>query len=79
MTMVEFADTVSNLPADMQNEFFANLPECLTDDEKLAVIKYCSLFGLFKSPAKYKALRSAIASELFGCEIPYTAPTTFGY
>lgn len=70
MTAVEFANTVTNLPTEKQNEFFASLKDILSEEEWNATVQYISWIGLFKSPAKYKHLRTAISEELFGMEIP---------
>ena len=70
MTAVEFANTVTNLPAEKQNEFFASLKDVLSEEEWNVTVQYIGWIGLFKSPAKYKALRTAISEELFGMEIP---------
>lgn len=77
MTPVEFAMEVSSLPAEAQNEFFESIKEFLSQDEYLETVKYISLTGLFRSPAKYKALRSAIYQTLFGIEIPLDVRTQF--
>lgn len=72
MTMAEFANTVTNLPAEKQNEFFKSLKDVLSEEEWNATVQFISLFGMFKSPAKYKAMRTAICEEMFGMEVPFS-------
>lgn len=69
MTMYEFADTVCKLPVEQQNEFYSSLKEILSQDEYLATVKFIALWGMFRSPAKYKAMRTAISETLFGISI----------
>lgn len=77
MTMYEFADTVCKLPVEQQNEFCSSLKEILSEDEYLATVKFISLWGMFKSPAKYKAMRTAISETLFGISTPDAVQTMF--
>lgn len=77
MTAVEFANTVTDLPPETQSEFFEELKKILSDEEYTEAVKFISLIGLFKSPEKYKALRSAICEKLFGMEIPFSVKTLF--
>lgn len=72
MNAIEFANTVTNLPVEMQNEFFENLKEVLSEEDYKTTLEFVSWIGIFKSPAKYKALRTAISEELFGMEIPFS-------
>jgi hypothetical protein len=75
--MYEFAGTVCKLPAEQQNEFFSSLKDILSDDEYLATVKFISSWGMFRSPAKFKAIRSAISEALFGISISDKVPTMF--
>lgn len=77
MTTTEFLDTVSNLPAEQQNAFIEAIKSQLTEEEWLATVKCISLFGMFKSPAKYKAMRSALCEALFGMNVPVSKRTMF--
>lgn len=77
MTAVEFAYTVTNLPCERQNEFFEELKKVLSAEDYVETVKYIGFIGLFKSPAKYKALRSAICEELFGMEVPFSVKGMF--
>lgn len=77
MTAAEFANTVTDLPIEKQNEFFDNLKSVLSEEDYIATVKYVSFIGLFKSQEKYKALRSALCEALFGVEVPFTAKTMF--
>ena len=72
MTIVEFANTVTNLPAEKQNEFFNSLKDVLSEEELNATIQFISLFGMFTNPMKYKAMRTALCEEMFGMEIPFS-------
>lgn len=72
MTAAEFANTVTNLPVEMQNEFFASLKEVLSEEDYRTTLEFVSWIGMFKSPTKYKALRTAISEKLFGVEIPFS-------
>lgn len=77
MTAVEFAYTVTNLPAEMQNKFFDELKNILEPDEYIESVKFISFIGLFRSPNKYKAMRTALCEELFGMEVPFTVKGMF--
>ena len=77
MTPTEFLDTVSNLPAEQQNAFFEAIKDQLTEKEWLATVQCISLFGMFKSPAKYKAMRSALCEALFSMNVPVSKRTMF--
>lgn len=77
MTAVEFANIVTNYPAEVQNEFFDELKKALPPEDYLATVKFVSLFGWFKSPTKYKSMRTAICEELFGMEVPFSVKTIF--
>lgn len=77
MTTTEFLDTVSNLPAEQQNAFIEAIKSQLTEEEWLATVKCISLFGMFKSTAKYKAMRSALCEALFGMNVPVSKRTMF--
>ena len=72
MTIVEFANTVTNLPAEKQNEFFASLKDVLSEEELNTTMQFISLFGLFTNPMKYNAMRAALCEEMFGMEIPFS-------
>ena len=77
MTAIEFANTVTNLPAEKQNEFFDELKNILSEEDYMTTIKYVSFIGLFKSPAKYKALRSALCEAMFGMEVDFAKKSMF--
>lgn len=77
MTITEFATTVTNMPAEKQNEFFEKLKTELSEEDWNTTVKFISIFGLITNQAKYKAVRSAICQELFGLECPATVKTRF--
>lgn len=66
MTMNEFAEAIIRMPVDKQNEFFESLKTVLTEEEWTATVKFVSLFGMFKSSAKYEAMKNAVCDTL--CE-----------
>ena len=72
MNIYEFADTVSAMPAEMQNEFFEILRNELSEEDCLTVMKFVSLNSLFKSPAKYEAMKHAVG-DMF-CEKYFGRP-----
>lgn len=77
MTAVEFADTITNLPVEKQNEFFKKIKKVLSEEDYNATVQFIGFIGLFKSQAKYKALRTAICEELFGMEVPFSVKSMF--
>ena len=58
------------MPADKQNAFFERLKVELAEADWLAVVKFVSLYGMFKSPAKYEAMKNAacdtVCEDIFG-------------
>ena len=70
MTAFEFAQTVTQLPADQQNAMLARLKEVLTEDEYKTTASFLSLFGMFTNPEKYEAMKNAVremvCEEFFG-------------
>lgn len=81
MTAIEFADTIIHLPVEKQNEFFEILKGQLTEEDWLATVKFISLFGMFHSEAKYKAMKKAVLAQLveefYGH--PYEEPESKGF
>lgn len=75
MTAVEFANTVTNMTAEQQNAFFDRLKVILSEEEYNVTVQYISWIGMFKSPAKYKAMRTAVCEKLFGMEVPLSVKT----
>jgi hypothetical protein len=71
MKIADFARTVTNLPAEQQNEFFRKLKTELSEEDYNTTVQFISIFGLITNPAKYKAARSAICEQLFGIEVPF--------
>lgn len=72
----DFAEAVIHLPVDLQNELFAVLKEELSEEDWMTTVKFISTQSLFRSEAKYKAMKKAVKAtlieELFGH--PYEAP-----
>lgn len=70
MTAKEFADTIIHLPAEQRNAFFEELKGQLSEEDWLATVKFVSLHGMFRSEAKYNAMKKAVKAtlieELFG-------------
>lgn len=70
MTAIEFAQTVTQLPAEQQNAMLANLKEVLTEDEYKTTASFLALFGMFHNPEKYEAMKNAVrekvCEEIFG-------------
>lgn len=66
MEIFEFAETIVNMPAEAQNEFFKKLKTELNEEEWTATVKFVGLFCMFKSPAKYEAIKTAVCETL--CE-----------
>lgn len=81
MTSFEFAETIIHLPVEQQNAFFESLKNQLSEEEWLATVKFISLYGMFKSEAKYNAMKKAVKAqlveELFGH--PYEEPESKGF
>ena len=73
MTPMEFAETVSKLPAYKQNEFFERLKTELSEDDVQTMMKFVSLVRMFKSPARYEAMKNAVCDvlceEFYGHEV----------
>lgn len=69
MKPMEFAEMVVGMPVEKQNEFFENLKEELSEEDWNTTVKFISLVGMFKSPAKYEAMKKAICDVL--CEEIY--------
>ena len=72
ITAIEFANTVTDLNAKRQNEFFESLKNYLSEEDYKTTLEFVSWIGLFKSQKKYKSIRTAISQELFGMEIPFS-------
>lgn len=72
MTAVEFAYTVTNMDAEAKTAFFERLKDNLSEEDYNTTVQFISWIGMFRSPAKYKAMRTAICEELFGMEVPLT-------
>ena len=66
MNPMEFAGKIISLPAEMQNEFFENLKSELSEEDWNTMVRFISLFSMFKSPAKYEAVKKAVCDTL--CE-----------
>lgn len=73
MTEAEnFAWKVASMPAELQNKFFSAIKETLGEEDCQTVMKAISVMGLFRSPAKYNAMKEAVKAtlieELYGHE-----------
>lgn len=81
MTPNEFAETIIHLPVEQQNAFFETLKDQLSEEDWLVTVKFISVYGMFRSPAKHKAMKKAVLAqlveELFGH--PYEEPETKGF
>lgn len=70
MNHLEFAETIANLPTETQNAFFESLKGSLSEEEIQTIMAFVSMIKLFKSPAKYEAVKSAVcdalSNEFFG-------------
>lgn len=69
MTPFEFAETVIKMPVEKQNDFFEKLKGELAEEDWQTVVKFIGLFGMFKSPVKYEAMKNAVCDTL--CEEIY--------
>lgn len=69
MTPTQFAETVSRLTPEQQSTFFENLKTELNEEEWRTVVQFIGLFNMFKSPAKYEAVKNAVRDTL--CEEIY--------
>lgn len=76
-----FAETIIHLPVEQQNAFFEALKDHLSEEDWLATVQFISLFGMYRSPAKFYAMKNAvketIIEELFGH--PYEEPKSKGF
>ena len=81
MTPEEFAETIIHLPVEQQNAFFEILKDQLSEADWMATVQFISVFGMYRSPAKYYAMKNAVKStlfeELFGH--PYEEPERKGF
>lgn len=66
MKPMEFAEAIIKLPVDKQNDFFERIKNELSEEDWGAVVKFISLFGMFKSPTKYEAMKNAVCDAV--CE-----------
>ena len=64
MSHTEFAETIIHLPVEQQNAFFETLKDQLSEEDWLATVKFISLYGMFRSPAKHKAMKKAVLAQL---------------
>lgn len=63
-TPIDFAEAVIHLPSELQNEFFAVLKDQLSEEDWLATVRFVSTEGLFRSVAKYKAMKEAVKAQV---------------
>jgi hypothetical protein len=66
MNPMEFAEKIIGMPVEKQNEFFEVLRGELSEEDWKTAVSFISLFGMFKSPAKYEAMKNAVCDQL--CE-----------
>jgi hypothetical protein len=70
MKEFEFAEMIIKMPVENQNEFFEALKGELSEEDWNTIVKFISLFSMFKSPAKYEAMKKAVgdtlSEEIFG-------------
>ncbi len=66
MNEIQFAETVLNMPAEKREAFFETLKTKLSEEDYLTTAKFISFIGMFKSPAKYEAMKNAVCDQL--CE-----------
>lgn len=69
MNTVEFAEKVLSMPIENQNAFFERLKSELSEEDLKTTEMFISLVGMFKSPAKYEAMKKAVCDQL--CEEIY--------
>lgn len=69
MESLDFAEMVSSMSVEKQNEFFKKLKNVLTEEEWNATVKFISLYSAFKSPVKYESMKNAVSDML--CETFY--------
>jgi hypothetical protein len=66
----DFAEYIIHLPVDMQNKFLEVLKEELSEEDWLTTVKFISLHGMYRSEAKYNAMKHAVKAtlieEIFG-------------
>ena len=66
MNPMEFAAQIIQMSAEQQNAFFERLKSELSEEDWNTTVKFISLFGMFKNPAKYEAIKTAVCDAL--CE-----------
>ena len=66
MKPMEFAEKIIGMPTEMQNDFFERLKTELNEKDLQTVMSFISLLSMFKSPAKYEAIKNAVCDTL--CE-----------
>lgn len=59
-----FAEMIIKMPVEKQNEFFERLKSELSEEDWNTTVKFISLFSMFKSPAKYNAMKNAVCDTL---------------
>ena len=73
MNPMEFAAQIIQMSAEQQNAFFERLKSELSEEDWNTTVKFISLFGMFKNPAKYEAIKNAVCDtlceEFFGHEV----------
>ena len=73
MKALDFAETVANMPVEARNAFFEKLKTELSEEDWRTVVKFIGLYAMFKSPAKYEAMKNAVCDtlcqELYGHEV----------
>ena len=81
MTPNEFAETIIHLPVEQQNAFFEILKDQLSEEDWMATVQFISLNGMYRSPAKFNALKKAVEAQLveefYGH--PYEEPENKGF
>lgn len=65
MTHTDFAETITNLPADQQNAFFEALKGQLFEEDWLTTVKFISLYGMLHNPEKYHAMKDATKHTMY--------------
>lgn len=63
-TPAEFAEVIIHLPSEQQNAFYEELKAQLCEEDLKSVVLFISAHGLFRSTAKYEALKKATKSTL---------------
>ena len=66
MTPTQFIEKILKLPIEKQAMFFETLKKELSEEDYETTVKFIIIYSMFKSEAKYEAIKTAVCDAL--CE-----------